>query len=337
MGSGRRRWPPCVAYAGGLPVPAAPNPVRVAIVGAGNVGAAYAYALLLSGLAAEIVLINRNREDAEGEAMDLAHAAPHVGPVRVWAGDYADCAGAEIVVLTLGAPQGDRPDRLALVRENGEIFKEIVPEIVRHNPEAVLLVASNPVDVLTWATWKLSGLPRGRVIGSGCVLDTARLRAQLGEHLGVDPRDVQADVVGEHGDSQVPVWSRAAVAGLPLPEFAAALGRPDDGRTRADIAERTRTAGAAVAERKGHTAYGVAVGLLRITEAVLRDERSLLMVSTALDSEHGLGDVALSLPSIVGRDGVQAVPPPVLDEAERTALERSAATLREAAAALDLG
>ena len=317
-------------------MPAAPIPVRVAVVGAGNVGAAYAYALLLSGLAAEIVLINRSPDAAEGEAMDLSHAAPYAGPVRVWAGDYADCAGAEIVVLTLGAPQGDRPDRLALAQTNGDIFREVVPEIVRRNPEGVLLVASNPVDVLTRATWALSGLPRGRVVGSGCVLDTARFRALLGRHLGVDPRDIQADIVGEHGDSQVPVWSRATVGGLPLAAFAAALGRPDDGRTRAAIAERTRTAGAAVAARKGHTAFGVAAGLLRITEAVLRDERSLLTVSTALEPSHGLGDVALSLPSVVGRTGVQAVPPSVLDAGERAALERSAAALREAGGSLDL-
>ncbi len=318
-------------------MPATPVPVRVAVVGTGNVGAAYAHALLLSGLAAEIVLVNRGRDDAEGEAMDLSHAAALATPVRVWAGDYADCAGAEVVVFTLGAAKGDAPDRLALARQNAAIFREVVPEVTRANPDGVLLVASNPVDVLTWATWTLSGRPRGRVVGSGCVLDTARFRALIGEHVGVDPRDVQADVVGEHGDSQVAVWSRATVAGLPLAEFAAAFGKADDGQTRADIAERTRTAGAVVADRKGHTAFGVAGALLRITRAVLRDERSVLTASSVLDPAFGFGEVALSLPSVIGRGGVELVAPPSLAPAERAALDRSAALLRSALDGLDLG
>ena len=316
-------------------MPVAPStPVRIAVVGTGHVGATYAYALLLSGLAAEIVLINRSREEAEGEAMDLAHAAPFATPVRIWVGEEADCATAAIVVLTLGAPKGDGPDRLALVEQNGAIFGEVVPRIAEHAGDSVVLVSSNPVDVLTWATWKLSRLPRGRVIGSGCVLDTSRLRALLGAHVGVDPRDVQADVVGEHGDSQVAVWSRATVGGLPLGDFAAASGHPVDRATLDDIADRTRTAGAAVAERKGFTAYGVATGLLRITEAILGDQKSVLSVSTALDGALGLGDVALSLPSVVGRDGVELVLPPALAAAERAALEQSAARLRETSARL---
>ena len=316
---------------------AQPTPVRVAIVGTGNVGATYAYALLFSGLAAEIVLINRTREEAEGEAMDLTHAVPFAQPARVRAGDYADCAGAAITVLTAGAPQGGEPDRLALVGKNGAIFREIVPEVVRHNPDGVLLIASNPVDVLTYATWKLSGLPRGRVIGSGCILDTARLRALLGQHLGIDPHSVQADVIGEHGNSQVPVWSLASVAGMRLPDYAAAQGRPHDRAALDVIARQTRDAGPAVAERKGATYYGVAAGLLRITEAVLRDERSVLTVSTVIDGYQGIEDVALSLPSIVGRNGVEQVVALALDEAEKEALGRSATVLKETAAALDLG
>lgn len=312
-------------------------PVRVVVVGTGHVGSTYAYALLLSGLAAEIVLVNRNREVAEGEAMDLAHAAPFGSPVRVWAGDEADCAGAAVVVLTLGAAKGDSPDRLALVEENGAIFGEVVPRLAEHLRRAVVLVSSNPVDPLTWATWKLSGLPRGRVIGSGCVLDTSRLRALLGAHLGVDPRDVQADVVGEHGDSQVAVWSRATVGGVPLPDFAAATDHPVDGGTLDGIAERTRTAGAVVADRKGFTAYGVAAGLLRITEAVLGDQKAILSVSTALGPEAGLGDIALSLPSVVGRQGVERVLPLALAADERAALERSAEVLGAASVKLGLG
>ena len=312
-------------------------PVRVAIVGTGNVGATYAYALLFSGLASEIVLINRSRADAEGEAMDLSHAVPFARPTRIWAGDYADSAGAAITVLTAGAPQGDEDSRLALVEKNGAIFQQIVPEVVRHNPNGILLVASNPVDVLTYAAWKLSGLPRGRVIGSGCVLDTARFRALLGQHFGIDPRDVQVYIIGEHGDSQVPVWSLANVGALPLPDFAANHDLPHDQATLDDIARRTREAGPAVAERKGATYYGVAAGLLQITEAVLRDQKTVLSVSTAVDGYDGIEDVALSLPSIVGRNGVERVLRLELSPDERTALERSAGILRETAARLDLG
>ena len=313
-------------------MPTHPAPVRVAVVGTGHVGATYAYALLLSGLAAEIVLINRSREDAEGEAMDLAHAAPFATPIRVWAGEAADCAAASIVVFTLG---GGGRDRLVLVEENGAIFRETVPAIAEHAADAVFLVASNPVDVLTWATWKLSGLPRAKVIGSGCVLDTARLRSLVGEHLGIDPRDVRADVIGEHGDSQVAVWSRATAGGLPLPEFAPTK-RPVGRETLHRFAEQTRTAGQAVAERKGFTAFGVAAGLLRITEAILRDEKSVLSVSTALDPAMGLGEVALSLPAVVGRGGIERVLPLALDDGERAALERSARVLAETTAKLGL-
>jgi len=315
-----------------------PPPVRVAVVGTGNVGATYAYALLFSGLAAEIVLINRSREDAEGEAMDLTHAVPFARPARVWAGDYADCAGASIVALTVGAPQEDAPDRLALVGKNGAIFQEIVPEVVRHAPEAVLLVASNPVDVLTFAAWRASGFPRGRVIGSGTILDTARLRALLGEKLGVDPRDVQADVVGEHGDSQVALWSSAGVNGTPVDAFAGAAGVPLGEPEREELAARARDAGPAVAERKGATYYGVAAGMLRISEAVLRDERSVLTVSTAIEGDDPeLNGVALSLPSVVGRNGVERVVPPVLGDGERAALRRSAGILRETQGKLPSG
>lgn len=314
-----------------------PQPVRVAILGTGNVGATFAYALLWSGLAAEIVLINRSRGAAEGEAMDLTHAVPFAHPTRVWAGDYPDCAGAAITVLTAGAPQGDEDSRLDLVEKNGAIFREIVPEVVRHNRDGVLLVSTNPVDVLTYATWKLSGLPPGRVIGSGCILDTARFRALLGQHLGVDPNDVQAFIVGEHGDSQVPVWSSANVAGMPLAAVAAAHGLPADQAAFNVIADQTRDAGPAVAERKGATYYGVAAGLLRLTEAILRDERAVLSVSTVIKDDDDVNGVALSLPSVVGRNGVERVLRLPLSDEERGGLRRSAEVLKETAAKLGLG
>lgn len=309
-------------------------PIKVAVVGTGNVGATYAYALLLSGLAAEIVLINRNREHAEGEAMDLTHAAPFAGPTRIWAGDYADGAGATITVLTAGAPQGDADSRLDLVAKNGAIFAEIVPEVMRHNPGGLLLVASNPVDVLTYAVWKSSGLPRSRVIGSGTILDTARLQALLGQHFGVDPAAVEATIIGEHGESQVPVWSLAGIAGVPLAAFGAANGMAADDATLREIARRTRDAGPAVAERKGATYYAVAAGLVRITEAILRDEHAVLSVSTVVDGYQGVEDLALSVPCVVGRSGIERTLSLPLNDDEAADFRRSADVLREAIAKL---
>lgn len=316
--------------------PAAPGTTKVAIVGTGNVGATFAYALLLSGLATEIVLINRDREDAEGEAMDLAHAVPFGLPTVVRAGDYPDCADASLVVLTAGAPQGDSDSRLDLVEQNGAIFRDIIPDVVRHSPETVLLIASNPVDSITFAAQRLSAFSPGRVIGSGTILDTARLRALVGQHLSIDPRDVDALIVGEHGDSQVPVWSGAGVAGVPLAAFAEQIGVQLGKTERDDLARRTREAGPDVAEHKGATFYAVATGLLRIAEAILRDERALLTVSTVHEEDGPLSNVACSLPSIVGRDGVASVIRPDLDPTESAALERSAAILRDANGRLGL-
>ncbi len=317
-------------------MPPATQPVRVAIVGTGHVGSTFAYALLWSGIATEIVLINRDRDEAEGEAMDLGHAVPFAPPTRVWAGTYADCAAATVVVLTVGAAQGDAASRLDLVERNGAIFREVVPEVASHSPDAVLLVATNPVDVLTLAALRLSGLPPGRVIGSGTVLDTARFQALLGRHLGVDPRSVDAQVIGEHGDSQVAIWSGANVAGVGLADAAAAQGVAHDRATFTDIARQTRTAAAAVADRKGATFYGVAAALTRIVAAIVHDERTVLTVSSLVEGQGDLDGVCLSLPSIVGRHGIERVLRLVMNDAERAALGRSAATLREAADRLDL-
>lgn len=312
------------------------RPVRVAVVGTGNVGATFAYGLLMSGLATEIVLINRDQAEAEGEAMDLTHAAPFVGPTRIWAGDYPDCAGAAITVLTAGATKGDAASRLDLVEQNGEIFKEIVPKVAEHNRHGILLVSSNPVDALTYATQKLSGLPARQVIGSGAILDTSRFRALLGQHFGIDPGNIHAYIIGEHGDSAVPVWSLANIAGMPLAAFAAAHGVPHDETTMADIFARTRDAGGDIADRKGATYYGVATGLMRIVEAILRDQRTILSVSSVVDGDAGIADVALSLPAIVGRNGIERVLNLDLSPEETEALRDSAGVLKEAQAKLPL-
>ena len=313
------------------------GPVRVAVVGAGSVGATYAYALMLSGMAAEIVLINRNRERAEGEAMDLTHAVPFAQPTRIWAGEYEDCAGAAITVLTAGAASVEGGNRLDLADTNGDIFRQIVPEVARHNPSGILLVASNPVDVLTYAALKLSGLPRRQVIGSGTILDTARFCTLLGEHFGLDPRNVHGYVVGEHGDSQVPAWSLTNIAGMRLPEYCAAHGLLYETEAMEEIARQTRDAATEVVERKGATYYGVAGGLLRITEAILRDQHSVLAVSSFIEGYEGVDDVCLSLPSVVDATGVARVLHPTLSQEEHEGLRRSAAVLKEANARLELG
>ena len=316
---------------------ASPQPTRVAVIGTGNVGATFAYALLLSGLAAEIVLINRSRDEAEGEAMDLSHAAPLTQqPTRIWAGDYADCAGAAVTVITAGAPQGDESSRLDLVEKNGAIFADIVPEITRHNPEGILLVATNPVDVLTYATWKLSGLPAARVIGSGTILDTARFRALLGTHVGVDPRDVNAFIVGEHGDSEVPLWSLANIAGMGLDDYCATHGIDFDDTVRETLFTRTREAAREVVARKGATSYAVAAGLVSIIEAILRDQHTVLAVSSLIESYAGIDGVCLSLPAVVGQGGIERVIHLGLSDEEEAALRRSAGVLAETAAALEL-
>jgi L-lactate dehydrogenase len=318
--------------------PAVPAATRVAVVGAGNVGSTFAYALLLSGVAAEIVLVDRDASRGEGEAMDLAHAVPLARPARVWAGGPEECAGAAVTVITAGATQKDGETRLDLLERNAAVFDEVVPAVVRHNPDGLLLVATNPVDLLTAHAAALAareaGVPHERVIGSGTILDTARFRALIGQHVGVDPRSVHAYVVGEHGDSEVPVWSSANVGGMPLGAFCEAAGVPYDAGVREAIGRATREAGYAVAERKGATYYAVAAGLLRIVEAVVRDQTTVLSVSGRVDGPHGLRGATLSLPTIVTRGGAARVLETALDDEERAALHRSAAVLAESAGRL---
>jgi L-lactate dehydrogenase len=306
------------------------RPVRVAIVGAGNVGATAAYALLLNGAAAEIVLIDVNRERAEGEAMDLNHAMPFTAPARVWAGDYADCATAQIVLIAGGTSQRPGETRLDLLKRNAAIFQQIVPAVVAQTREAILLIATNPVDVLTYVTWKASGLPASRVIGSGTILDTARFRYLLSQHLGVDPRSVHAFIVGEHGDSQVATWSLANIAGMKLEEFCQLNGCTLDLERREEITQSTQRAAYEIIRRKGATYYAVASGLARIIDAIVRDENSVLSVSSRIEGLYGLPEVCLSVPSVVNRNGIERVLQLPLSESEQRGLENSARVIREA-------
>jgi L-lactate dehydrogenase len=312
------------------------NPVRVAVVGVGNVGATFAYALLLSGLASEIVLIDANRGKAEGEAMDLNHTVPFALPTRVWAGDHSDCAGACVTVLAAGAGTKPGETRLDLVQKNAAIWRAIVPEVVKHNPNGILLIATNPVDVLTYAAWKLSALPAARVIGSGTVLDRARFRYLLSQHFGVDARSVHAHIIGEHGDSEVPVWSLANIAGMRLPEFCKAQGLPHDLQAMDAIFVQTRDAAYRIVERKGATYYAVAAGLMRITQAILRNQSTVLSVSSLIDDYYGISDVCFSLPTVIDRDGVKKILRIALDPQELEKLRHSAEVLKAVIGKLDL-
>jgi L-lactate dehydrogenase len=312
------------------------HPNRIAIVGVGNVGATFAYALLLSGLAAEIVLIDLNRSRAEGEVMDLNHAEPFAHPTRIWAGEYADCAGAAVTVVCAGAAQKPGETRLDLVKKNTSIFKSIVPEVARYNPNGILLIATNPVDVLTYVSWKLSGLPPTRVIGSGTILDTARFRYLLSQHFGVDSRSVHAYIVGEHGDSEVPVWSLANIAGMRLPDFCTAQGRDYSQLEMDKIFEQTRDAAYQIIQRKGATYYAVAAGLIRIVEAIVRDQSTVLSISSRIENYHGIDDICLSLPTVIDRSGVEQVLRLDLSAPEIAALQQSAKVLKETIDQLDL-
>jgi L-lactate dehydrogenase len=305
------------------------DPTRVAIVGAGNVGASFAYALLLSGLASEIVLIDVNRERAEGEAMDLNHTVPFAHPARVWAGDYDDCAGAAVTVITAGANQRPGETRLQLVAKNATIFRGLIPEVAAANPAGIILVATNPVDVLTHTALRASGLPPDRVIGSGTTLDTARFRYLISRRFGVDARSVHAYIIGEHGDSEVPVWSLANIAGMRLADYCEANGATLDEPTRQALYQETRDAAYEIIRRKGATYYAIGAGLVRIVEAILRNQRTVLTVSSLVDGYCGISDVALSLPTIIDRQGVQQVIRLRLNEQEEAGLHRSADVLHE--------
>jgi L-lactate dehydrogenase len=308
---------------------------RVAIVGLGNVGASFAYALLFRGLAAEIVLIDANRAKAEGEAMDLNHAVPFTHSTKIWAGDYADCAGCAVTVVCAGAAQKPGETRLDLVKKNARILSAIVPEVVKHNPNGILLIASNPVDVLTYVALKLSGLPAKRVIGSGTILDTARFRYLLSQHFDVDARSVHGFIIGEHGDTEVPVWSLTNIAGMRLPEYTKHNNSICTPEQMNDIFVQTRDAAYQIIERKGATYYAVAAGLMRIVEAILRDQSTVLSVSSLVQGLYGIEDVCLSLPTVLHRDGVERVIHLELDNEEEQKLKNSAKVLKETLASLE--
>lgn len=312
---------------------------KIAIIGAGRVGSTFAYSLAASGLVREIVLIDANRERAEGEAMDIAQAVPFFMPVSVTPGGLADAAGAAVTVIAAGAAQREGESRTALLARNVEVLRAVVVEVVRVNPEGLLLIATNPVDALTFAALRLSRLPPAKVFGSGTVLDTARLRAELSAHYGVDARNIHAYVLGEHGDSELVAWSSATLANVQIHEYCRVTGMsctPDD---MAAIAVRVRDAAYEIIRRKGATNFAIAAALTRIMEAVVRDEGTVLTVSTFTDGLYGIRGVCLSLPAIVDGSGIRQVLAIPLLEDEIARLRSSAAAVRSTieSAGLDPG
>ena len=307
------------------------NHRKVGVVGCGFVGAASAFAIMESGLFSEMVLIDANKEKAEGEALDISHGLPFAKPMQIYAGDYEDIADAAIVVVTAGAGQKPGETRLDLVKKNVGIFKSIIPQIAEKNKEGILLIVANPVDILTLAALKLSGYPENRVFGSGTVLDTARLKYLLGEHLEVDSRSVHAFIIGEHGDSEIAAWSSANVSGIPLNDFCEMRGHFDHENAMKKIAEDVKNSAYEIIGKKGATYYGIAMSVKRILEAVVRDEKSILPISSLQHDNHGISDIAISMPAIVGRNGVEGTVPISLSPEEEAALLESAKTLKAVA------
>ena len=274
-------------------------------------------------------MIDVNREKAEGEAMDIGHGMPFVRQMKVYAGNYDDIVDAAIIVITAGAAQKPGETRLDLVNKNINIYKSIIPEISKRGFDGILLIVSNPVDVLTYAALKLSGLPENRVIGSGTVLDTSRLKYQLGEHLSVDSKSVHAFIIGEHGDSEIAAWSSANVSGIPLNDFCEMRGHYQHDEATHAIADKVKNSAYEIIEKKKATYFGIAMAVKRICEVIIRDEKSILPVSYMMHGEYGVDDVVLSMPAIIGKNGVETLVPIPLDDEEMQALQESAKTLKQ--------
>jgi L-lactate dehydrogenase len=304
---------------------------KVSIIGAGNVGVRYAFALMIKGVTRQIILVDIDRIRLEGEVMDLSHSAPYISPTEVLIGGYPDISGSDLVVITAGRKRRPGDTRLDLIEHNVELYREIIPKIVKYAPRAIFLVVTNPVDILAYAAYKLSKKPAYEVISSGTVLDTARFRFLLGKHCKVDTRNVHAYILGEHGESEFPVWSRVMIGGILFKDYCpTCTNRYDCNREEVlqEIVSEVRDSGQKIIEKKGETSYGIGLALVRITEAILNDEYAILPVSCLVDGYLGIEDVYLSLPSIINKNGVHRVLEITLDENEQKLLKRSAHALK---------
>ena len=312
------------------------NVRKAAVIGCGFVGSSIAFSLMQRGLYSQLVLIDANQAKAEGEAMDLSHGLPYAASMQIYAGTYDDVADCAMVILTAGASQKPGESRLDLIDKNVAILKSIIPELTRRKFQGILLVVSNPVDVLTYAAWRLSGLPARHVIGSGTVLDTARLKYLLGQELGVDSRNVHAAVIGEHGDSELAVWSSANISSLDLDRFCQLRGKEDYRAVLERIYREVRDSAYEIIARKGATYYGIAMAVARIAECIAKNESAMLPVSAVLEGQYSLSGLCLSIPTIVGQDGAETVLEIPLSPRERAALLSSAQQLQDVIRQLEL-
>lgn len=302
---------------------------KAAIIGCGFVGASSAFSLVHKGLFSELVLIDANHAKAEGEAMDLSHGRPFTSPMKIYAGTYDDISDCSLIIITAGANQKPGETRLDLVHKNIAIFKSIIPEITKRNFEGILLIVANPVDILTYAALKISGYPKEWVLGSGTVLDSARFRYLLSEHLNVDSRSVHAYIIGEHGDSELAVWSSANVSGIGINDFCELRGHYEHDEAMDRIYRTVRDSAYEIIERKGATYYGVAMAVSRIAESIIRNEHSVLPVSSLMEGEYGLTDLCISVPTIVSAKGAEQVLEIPLSQEEKEKLLKSAAELKK--------
>ncbi len=302
---------------------------KAAVIGCGFVGSSTAFALMQSGLFSELILIDADTDRAEGEALDISHGTPFARPMKIYAGAYRDISDAAVVIITAGANQKPDETRLDLVNKNTKIMRSVVQEIMKYGCEGILLIVSNPVDILTYEALKISGLPKNRVIGSGTVLDTGRLKSELAEHLGVDSRSIHAFIIGEHGDSEIAAFSSANVSGVPLNDVCEMRGYFHHEAAMREIAQTVKNSAYEIIEKKKATYYGISMAVRRICEAIVRDEKSILPVSVMLDGIYGLKDIVLSMPTIIGAGGAEGQMPITLNQAEQDQLKQSADVLRD--------
>ncbi|MBQ7959878.1 MAG: L-lactate dehydrogenase [Clostridia bacterium] len=306
---------------------------KITIIGAGAVGATTAYTIMLSGLVSEIVLIDINKNKAEGDAIDMNHGISFVSPVKIIAGDYSDIKGSDMVIITAGASQEPGEKRTDLLRRNAKILESIVENVLRYcHDDTILMMVTNPVDILTYITYKISGFSKNHVIGSGTVLDTARLKYLLGEHTNIDVRNVHTYIIGEHGDSEVAAWSATSVAGMNVDKFCEYSGVCDkEPMSNMHILENVKNSAYEIIEKKGATYYAIALSVKRIVECIIGNEKSILTVSSLLDGEYGINDICLSVPTIVSDDGAEKILEIDFDKEEICGLQKSAEKLKNLA------
>ena len=311
------------------------NIKKCAIIGCGFVGATTAYTLMNSRMFSEIVLIDIDKKKAEGEAADMNHGLPFISPMEIYAGDYSDISDAAIIIITAGANQKVGETRIDLLQKNSRIFHSIVSNIIAYNSEAIIIVVTNPVDILTYVTLQTSGFPKSRVLGSGTVLDTARLKYLVGKHFEVDPRNIHTFIIGEHGDSELPVWSSANISGVDLDRYCQSCNKRCSLEILDKLFEEVKTSAYRIIDAKGATYYAIAESVKKIVSSIVMNENTVLPVSSLTEGHYGLDDICLGLPSIVGENGVKEILEIPLNDTELELLQKSARKIKAIVNSLD--